>query len=361
MRYNFHATVAFIILFGSYSCNFTQKEKPDETVQQLLPETPAEVTTIRLQTTDFEHELTGNGKISAQSVAEVRFQTGEMITKIYVKNGDEVSKGQSIAELDTYVLTKRLEQARDALERSKLEMQDVLLGRGYSLDRINEAPDNIRKLAAVKSGFNQAQTQFDLAEYDLKRAILIAPISGRIANLFAKTNTLSKASEVFCNILDTQNLEVTFTVLENELGFISSGDKVIVTPFSMPDVQVQGRVSEINPWVNENGMVNIKASVAYHGRLVEGMNVRVSAFRTAGKQWVVPKSAVVLRTGKQIVFSIVDGRAIWNYVDTGMENATQYTITGETLKEGDLIITTGNINLAHESPVKIISDVQEDN
>lgn len=341
-------------------CSSSKKEE-NQTVQQLLPDTPAEVTTITLQTSDFEHELTGNGKISAQTVAEVRFQTGEMITKIYVKNGDRVSKGQSIAELDTYALRMKLEQAKDALERSKLEMQDVLIGQGYSLDKINEVPDNIMELAGVKSGFNQTQTQFDLAEYDLKQARLIAPIGGRIANLFAKTNTLSKPSEVFCNIIDTQNLEVTFTVLENELGFINNGDKVVVTPFSMPDVQVQGRVSEINPWVNENGMVNIKASMAYHDRLVEGMNVRVSAFRTAGKQWVVPKSAVVLRTGRQVVFTIVDGRAIWNYVDTGLENATQYTITGETLKEGDQIIATGNINLAHESPVKVISDVQEDN
>lgn len=357
-----HYNYLFILTCSLFiiGCGSSKKEDNNQTVQQLLPDAPAEVTTITLQTGDFEHELTGNGKISAQTVAEVRFQTSEMITKIYVKNGDRVAKGQPIAELDTYALRMRLEQAKDALERSKLEMQDVLIGQGYSLDKINEVPDNIRELAGVKSGFNNAQTQFDLAEHDLKQARLIAPISGRIANLFAKANTLPKTSEAFCNIIDTQNLEVAFTVLENELGFISNGDKVTVTPFSMPDVQVQGRVSEINPWVNENGMVNIKASVAYHDRLVEGMNVRVSAFRTAGKQWVVPKSAVVLRTGKQVVFTIVDGRAIWNYVDTGLENATQYTITGETLKEGDQIIATGNINLAHESPVRVITE-EEDN
>ena len=86
------------------------------------------------------------------------------------------------------------------------------------------------------------------------------------------------------------------------------------------------------------------------------MNVRASAFRSVGKQWVVPKTAVVLRTGKQVVFTVVDGKAVWNYVQTGLENATEYTVTGETLKEGDLIIVTGNINLAHESPVKVIQD-----
>ena len=157
-------------------------------------------------------------------------------------------------------------------------------------------------------------------------------------------------------IIDTQSLEVVFTVLENELGFVRKGDNVKVVPYSMPDIEIKGRVSEINPWVNENGMVQIKATVSYHPQLVEGMNVRVSAFRSVGKQWVVPKTAVVLRTGKQVIFTVVDGKAVWNYVQTGLENATEYTVTGETLKEGDPVIVTGNINLAHESPVKVIQD-----
>ena len=212
------------------------------------------------------------------------------------------------------------------------------------------------QLARVKSGFNAAQTQFNMAKYDMERATLTAPIGGVIANLFAKPYTLSSPSEVFCNIIDTRSLEVQFTVLENELGFINIGDNMKIVPF-MPELEVGGRVSEINPWVNENGMVQIKANVNYNARLVEGMNVRVSTFRSAGKQWVVPKTAVVLRTGKQVVFTVVDDKAIWNYVQTGMENATEYTITSETLKDGDQIIVSGNINLAHESPVTV-TDVE---
>jgi len=65
---------------------------------------------------------------------------------------------------------------------------------------------------------------------------------------------------------------------------------------------------------------------------------------------------VVLRTGKQVVFTVKDGKAIWNYVQTGLENATEYTITSETLKEGDQVIISGNVNLAHESPVIVIED-----
>ena len=57
---------------------------------------------------------------------------------------------------------------------------------------------------------------------------------------------------------------------------------------------------------------------------------------------------------KQVVFTLKDGRAVWNYVTTGLENMTEYTVTGEGMEEGAQVIVTGNVNLAHESPVKVI-------
>ncbi len=352
--YAIQITILFFLCL--LSCGQREKATSEDSVQQLLPDRPAEVTVMTLTSVDFEHELVSNGKISARFIAEVKFQTAEVIAQVLVKNGDRVTKGQRLAMLDTYSLTNAVNLAKDALDRSKLEYQDVLIGQGYRLDHPEAVPQEVEELAKVKSGYNAAQTRFEIAVYSLEKATLSAPISGVVANLFAKPHTLSSPSEVFCNIIDTRSLEVQFTVLENELGFINIGDNMKIVPFSMPELEVTGRVSEINPWVNENGMVQVKASVNYHARLVEGMNVRVSTFRSAGKQWVVPKTAVVLRTGKQVVFTVVDGKAIWNYVQTGLENATEYTITSETLKEGDQIIVSGNINLAHESPVKTVAN-----
>lgn len=358
----FHNPFLFLIyFFFIFGCNYSPKEKPDETVQQLLPDQPAEVAVVPLKTIDFEHELVSNGKISARTIAELKFQTSEVISQIFVRNGSSVSHGQRIASLNTYSLSNKVTQAKDALDRATLDYQDVLIGQGYKLGELNNVPSDIAELARIKSGLNAARTQHQIATHDLQQATLTAPISGTVANLFAKTNSLSNPSGVFCNIIDTRSLEVSFTVLENELGFIKTGDEVKITPFSIPDLTVGGKVTEINPWVDENGMVQVKASVVYNSRLVEGMNVRVNAFRSAGKQWVVPKTAVVLRTGKQVVFVMSDGKAIWNYVQTGLENATEYTITSETLKDGDLIITSGNINLAHESPVKVVGEEKTEN
>ena len=71
-------------------------------------------------------------------------------------------------------------------------------------------------------------------------------------------------------------------------------------------VTADGRISEITPLVDKDGMVQVKAAVNDKGQLFEGMNVRVSIHRSLGKQLVVPKSAVVLRSGKQVVFTLTE-------------------------------------------------------
>lgn len=125
-----------------------------------------------------------------------------------------------------------------------------------------------------------------------------------------------------------------------------------MTPFSGGETR-QGRVAEINPMVDENGMVRVWASVDGGNGLIDGMNVRVSVKRAVAETLVVPKSAVVLRSGRQVIFTLDGDKAMWNYVTTGLENLSEYTVT-EGLTPGMTIITSGNVNLAHESPVKIV-------
>ena len=129
-------------------------------------------------------------------------------------------------------------------------------------------------------------------------------------------------------------------------------DKIAVTPFSTTDSRT-GHVTEINPMVDDNGMVKVWASVDGGGGLIDGMNVRISVKRAIDKALVIPKSAVVLRSGRQVVFTLDGNKAMWNYITTGLENLSEYTVT-DGLTPGMKVITSGNVNLAHESPVRII-------
>lgn len=142
----------------------------------------------------------------------------------------------------------------------------------------------------------------------------------------------------------------------SELPLIKGGDKVVVTPYADPSAKYEGRISEINPLVDDKGMVKVKAVVNGQGKLFNGMNIRVNVHRSLGEQLVVPKSSVVLRSGKQVIFTLKDNKAKWNYVQTVLENSDEYTIVEDEVQEGDVVIVTGNVNLAHEAPVKVIEN-----
>lgn len=351
MRYYYHLLLA--VCFAIVGCSGEKEGKIEDTVATILPDESNEVNAIPLKSIDFNHELISNGKLSARRFTELKFESAEPIASIYVKNGQRVSKGQKLAELAPFRIQNKLEQAKNALDLSRLELQDVLIGQGFAPEDSAKVPSDIMQLAGIKSGYKQALAQYELARHEKEQAILYAPFDGVVANLFSKELNTASPSEIFCAIIDPSSLEVSFTVLESELPFVRTGDKVEVSPFAVSDAKTIGQITEINPLVSADGMVQVKASVGSNNRLFEGMNTRVSIQRSLGQQLVIPKSALVLRSGKQVVFTLIDGKAYWNYVTTGLENAGFFTIT-EGLKEGDVIITSGNINLAHESPVSLI-------
>ena len=329
----------------------------EESVETVLPTEEAEVSTETLRTIDFEHELVSNGRISAQQVAELQFvstSAGNIPVKIFVKNGDHVAAGAAIAMLDTFQLSNSYMQAEDNLQKAHLELQDVLIGQGFSPTEQALIPKETLQLAHIRSGYNSAKIQYDLAKYNLENATLRSPISGIVANLFSKIYSAVDASKPFCTIISEGMPEVDFSILENELPFIKVGDKVKIQPYASPDMEATGSIANINPSVDKEGTIRVKAYIQPNAKIFNGMNVRISVFRSLGKQWVVPKTAVVIRTGKQVVFVFKNGKAAWNYVDTGLENATHYSVTSKTLQEGDEIIVSGNEHLADGTNVKLV-------
>lgn len=337
------------------ACSSKESEKPqsvNSTDSIQVTDKIAEVTVMELQPTVFSHEIVSNGHVTAREKVDVSFQSSGIISAIYVRNGQRVSKGQKLATLDTYKLENQLEKDRNAVASATLEMQDVLIGQGYDPAHPEKVPAEVMDLARLRSGLRQAELQLASTRREIQDATLTAPCSGIIANLSTSAHNMASPSQPLCRIINDRGMEVEFTVLESELPMVRPGDIVTVTPFSTTDSH-QGRVTEINPMVDENGMVKVWTTVDGGGGLIDGMNARVSVRRAVEKALVIPKSAVVLRSGRQVVFTIDGNKAMWNYVTTGLENLNQYTVT-DGLQPGMKVITSGNINLAHEAPVKVI-------
>lgn len=299
---------------------------------------------------EFTYELLSNGTVASVSKADLRFQVSEVVAHIYVKNGDRVAKGQVIAELEKFKLQNSLNQAMDNLHRAKLDLQDVLIGQGYAMSDSAAIPREAMQMAKVRSGYDQSLNSYHLAAYNLDAAALRAPFGGVVANLFAKPYNLPSAQEAFCTIIDNYHLEVIFSILESELPMLRVGDKALVSAFAAEGKAVAGNIVEINPAVSAKGMVRAKAAINNDGQFYEGMNVKVTVQRLPERQLVIPKTALLLRNGKKVVFTLKNGLAHWRYVQTSRENTDSYVVT-EGLSEGDSVIYEGNLNLADEAPV----------
>ncbi|MDR1582341.1 MAG: efflux RND transporter periplasmic adaptor subunit [Prevotellaceae bacterium] len=346
--------VVFVFVLVSCSGN-KEKGEPDgknEKTTEVQDDQPVEVKAKPLIYEDFNYELISNGTVAAMQRAELRFQSQEIIRRIYVKNGSRVTKGQKIAELDRFKLQVALNQSEEALERSRLDLQDVLIGQGYAIGDSLHIPTDVMRIAKIRSNYEQNLNHYVVAVYNLEASALYAPFDGVVANLTVKEFN-QPGSDPFCVLIDNRHPEVIFHILESELPLTQLNDKVIVSPFSMDAFSVAGRITEINPLIDINGLVRVKAVIENKdNRFYEGMNVKVRVQRLLGKQIVIPKSALLLRTNRKVVFTLKDSRAHWVYVETAQENSDNYVVT-EGLQAGDSVIYEGNINLAHETPVRV--------
>ncbi|MDA3878841.1 MAG: efflux RND transporter periplasmic adaptor subunit [Prolixibacteraceae bacterium] len=360
MKQNTYLQIAaFLMLLLILSCNSKTQSTEETGRAAFVPErNPVEV--LMLEPSTFTRQLVSNGKLEALQKSSLRFRTGGIVQHVAVANGQRVSAGSLIATLDDFEAQQNLLKAENSLQTAKLEYHDVLIGLGYELADSLSIPAEKRELAKVRSGYATAISNFTMAQQNLQHCRLSAPFSGVVANLSAKEHE-ETGSSVFCTLIDDSQFRVNFKVLETELPGVKKGMNVIVVPFSDDELTVYGTIKEINPVVDDNGLVAVAALIKNPGHLLEGMNVKVLIEEEIPGQYVVPKSAVVLRDNWEVLFKVVNGKAYWNYIQTVYENSNSYSViphpekSTASLNPGDTIIVSGNLNLAHESEVEVKS------
>jgi len=327
----------------------------DEAKNNSYVEVPIEVKIDSVKLSDFNVEIVSNGKLQAKKKAEIPFELTERLTKIYVKNGDRVKKGQLLAELDKTGVLRKLESAKISLDKATIELQDILLGFGYKLSDTLKVPKKILNNVKIQSNYSRAVADIKEAKYNYSKTSIRAPFTGLIANLTAtEYNLSSNYKNTLCTLINDTQMEVTFPVLESEISKIKRGQVIEVFQFSQSEQTYTGKIIEINPVVDTNGMVQVKAQINNtKASFFDGMNIKIKIKNAISNKIVVPKSAVLVRQDKQVVFVLKNKEAYWTYVETGEENST-HIIINDGIKEGDIIIVSGNSNLAHQTKVQIV-------
>ena len=250
-------TLAYIFMSLSALAMVGCRGKGDALKEGKMEYAP-EVNTVEVMTLtrkDFPRQLLSNGKLSAGSRAELKFGTTGAIKTLNIKNGQHVSAGQIIAELDRPDLILALESARLAMDKSRLDFYDVLAGQGYTAKDTTSVPADMLDMAKVRSGYGSTVNALERAKYDLSCTILKSPFNGTVADLKVKRYDQAPA-DALCTLLDDSRMDVDFTVMESEYPFISNGLKVNVIPFADASKTYVGHITGINPVVDKNGQIS---------------------------------------------------------------------------------------------------------
>lgn len=331
--------------------------KPDaasEVNKEALPEEKNTVEVITLEQKDFLKEIVSNGKLSASQQAELYFEVSGSIASINVQNGNTISEDQVIAGLNNETYRLNIKKADITLDQAKIDKLDALLGMGYTTTDTNYSVEH-EAIADIRSGYNQALVTFEEARLQLAKTELKAPFSGKILGIKQKPFEQANQSEPFCTLINDRRFYINFPLLETEISKVKLGQDVTISPISGAG-NTTGKICEIDPNIDENGLIWLKAEVNNPGEYMQGMNVKVSIKQAIIDQLVVPKEAVVLRQNREVLFRYTNGIAYWTYINVLNENENEYAVKaaeGATLSQGDTVIVSNNLNLAHESEVEI--------
>lgn len=339
--------IVSVILCG---CNQNKEQTNAEgPVSEEASHTVPEVTTVKVQPRTFQHEILANGSVVCTKYVDEYFTGNEVIIDMRIVNGQHVCCGDTIAVLDGYQAGMEVSTAAIGLDMAELELKDALVGQGFDPNDPASVPTEVLSLLELRSGVKSARLQLAKAMKGLDRTYVIAPFDGIIANLNQLQGNKANTATPFCRVLSTDNMAVDFKLIETELSLVRVGDAVEI--FRPEGSSLKAIVSEINPIIDQNGQINVRAHIASPDGLKDGQSLKISVKRDLERAIVVPKGAVVMRDHRPVVFTFAaDSTAQWNYVEVLYENLSEYALDG--LTEGMEVIVEGNKNLSHGTRIR---------
>lgn len=335
-----------------------------------------------------------DGSIRTPRSVTVKTKVGGELLKVLVRDGDRVRKGQLLARIDPREYEIALEESRyrhlQALSQMAAEadtfsvnheavaefttgrdeldrlLQNGTLTREEYQNRILELEMRSLEKGAFReavfqqrTGLAEARMAEERARLNLEYTEIRAPFAGIVQGLNMVAGEIVSVGTGVCTIFNNDQLEAVVNVLEADLGNLRQGRPVLLAVPATGDT-LQARVDVISPTLDQ-ATRTIEVIVRFEnpdGRYRPGMFVRA---QIAG--WVypdkllAPKSALLIRDNRHLVFKKEGDRAKWLYVDTGLENDEWVEIlrvhSGGSLAPGDLVVVSDHLTLAHEALIKV--------
>jgi len=312
---------------------------------------------------DLVLSIITSGQVRSENESRLTSEIGGTVQRVAVRPGQHVRKGQPLVFLDSLPFALALRQKQIDVDLRRLQFLDLWVpdslggGRGAAEER--------KKVFMTRSGYDAALVALEVAKLDRARATIVAPFDGVVDRVDAVEGQRVGSGAPIATVVDMQHLRIEAAVLQHDIPFIKEGGVATVASAASPNVLGRGTVVALLAMVDTTSHAG-RAYVRLNGNgvLRPGMtvDVRLEANRIP-KQRLVPKTAIIERDGRPLVFVVKNGRAEWVYINRGRDNGVETQVLPDTLtneipvKAGDLVITRGHLTLSHQAPVRVIQKV----
>jgi len=345
-----------------FSCGHSKEQDVKEMNKSIA--VPVEVVTVESHT--ISHVLSYTGNIEPWKEVNIVPNIAGKVARIHVKEGDHVRKGQLLAELDTEPFKLGLEQAKAGLDVAEAAYADAEKNWNRMKELIKDNTISPMQYEKAELGYNSAKAQLqqakaavDLAEYNLRVAVMRAPFDGVVTNKHMNEgetiNPMMPGGPGVVTLMDFSKVKIRAFAPDRDLPYLKSGLKVQVTVDTYPDETFEGTVFVVNPAAaRQSRLFEIQLQIPNPKlKLKPGMFARIKVIAEKHiNASTLPLGAVVSPESNPFVFAVSDGKAERRDVITGItEDEMVEIISG--LEPGDKVVSVGQAMLEDGTPIVI--------
>ena len=346
-------------------------------------ETETSFETMTVDTTDIELPMKYSAKMKGSADVTISPQVSGQLMKIYVTEGQQVRKGQTLFAIDSRNAQHEVEAARANLQAAQANLQaanaqansakleyesnknlfEKKIVSSYMLENsLNSYKQAQAAVSQAKASVSQAQSALSRAKVNLGFCTITSPVSGVIGEITVFAGDMVSPGTPLTIVSGNKQMEAEFSLPESVLeAGLSSGytqtDKAR-NMANLPDVKfimkngteypLKGRISTLTGVVNATtGSLACKAIFPNpDGVLYSGIQGTVVLPYSRQNVMVIPQAAVVRLQDKSLVYKVKpDSTATAVTVTTTDAGNGKDVIVTEGLNVGDRIVTVGANNL----------------
>ncbi|TVU84549.1 efflux RND transporter periplasmic adaptor subunit [Pseudoalteromonas neustonica] len=287
------------------------------------------------------------GSARANQAIYIQSAQNDYVTDIYFKDGDLVSKGQKLVQLQS--------------QQEELTVKELAINLREEKRQLERLTELSRSQATAKSLLEEQLSRVDATEAQLENAktklsemTIIAPFSGILGKRQISVGAYVNNSTIITSLDDISIIKVDFKVPEKYLAQLNVGMKVMTQNDAYPEKTFTGKVTHVSARIDSiTRSVEVTASFANKsGLLRPGMLLKTALQLSSNQAMMVPEKAVIPQQDKHYVFQIEDGIATKVEVHVaGRHNG--WVAIDEGISNGQQIVTEGIIKIRSGSKVTV--------